>query len=233
MIYPHTDLKFRITITASDFNQRSNPWTLRVIDRFNRERLNMERKDFMRDSLGRFYFDMKDVLTGEYRAITQIGIPDEDFNDGYQHRTDAQIFLHVNMCNCHHDCGCHCQTDGMEVLIERVYTINIDGGDYLADVNGTPILDSEGNKIYFINHIDEEDTDMPPVKLNMTGEEFKKLIEGDEPNSEVNTIPEVMRVMQGISDDTTVKQEIKDETGTTYDEGNEKLYINGAKPKEE
>ena len=45
----------------------------------------------------------------------------------------------------------------------------------------------------------------------MTGDEFLKLIEGREPNSEINTIPELMDAMQGISDDRTVKEEIEDE----------------------
>lgn len=212
MIYPHTDLKFRITITASDFNQRSNPWGLRIIDRFGREIQNLAKKDFIRDSEGRFYFDMKNVLTGEYKAITTIGIPDEDFTTGYQQRTDAQIFLHVNMCMCHPMCGCHCTTDGMEVLIERVWTVNIDGGDYLAESDGTPILDSNGEKIYFRNYIDDEDeTTMAPVKLNMTGEEFKRLIEGEIPDGKIDTIPEMVRAMTGIDDDTTIKEDVQDQ----------------------
>jgi hypothetical protein len=182
-----------------------------VIDRFGRVFKEYAKKDFIRDTEGNYYFQMKDVLTGEYKAITTIGIPDEDFASGYQQRTDAQIFLHVNMMMCHPACGCRHKTDGMGVVIERVWSVSIDGEDYLADVDGNPILTSEGEKIYFINPIDKEDEDMGKVKLNMTGAEFKKLIEGDEPNSEVNTIPEVMRVMQGISDDTTVKKEIEDE----------------------
>lgn len=232
MIYPHTDIKFRITITASDFNQRSNPWSLRVIDRFGRVFKEYAKNDFIRDSEGRFYFDMKNVLTGEYKAVTTIGIPDEDFTTGYQQRTDAQIFLHVNMCMCHPMCGCHCKTDGMEVLIERVWIINIDGGDYLAESDGTPILDKNGEKIYFTNYIDEGDEIMPPVKLNMTGDEFKQLVEGFDPNSEVNTIPELIHAMQGISDETTVKQEIKDETEDTYVDETETLYLDGEKPEE-
>jgi hypothetical protein len=211
MIYPHTDLKFRITITASDFNQRSNPWGLRIIDRYGRDFATYEKKDFLRDSEGRFYFDMKNVLTGEYKAITTIGIPDEDFTSGYQQRTDMQVFLHVNMQVCRPCCGCHHKTDGMEVLIERVWSTSIDGEDYLCDCDGNPILTAEGEKIYFINDIIEHDETMGKNYLNMKFKDFQKLIEGDEPNSEVNTIPEVMRVMQGISDDTTVKEQIDQE----------------------
>ena len=214
MIHPHTDLKFRITITASDFNQRRDPWHLRVIDKFYRVYADMDRKDFLRDSEGRFYFNMKDVSTGEYRAITMIGIPDDDFTTGYQQRTDAQVFLHVGLHGCQNrKCGCDCTTDGMQVLIERVWSVSIDGEDYLCDCDGNPILTADGEKIYFINDITEEDETMGKKYLNMKFDEFKKLIEGNEPNSEVNTIPELMHAMQGISDDTTIKQDVEQQMG--------------------
>ena len=58
---------------------------------------------------------------------------------------------------------------------------------------------------------------MAKVQLNMSGDDFKKLIEGNEPNSEVNTIPEVMAVMQGISDSTTVKRKIDEEVEPKMD----------------
>ncbi len=47
--------------------------------------------------------------------------------------------------------------------------------------------------------------------MKMTGDEFLQLIEGREPNGEVNTIPEMMDAAHGISDDTTIKDEIEDE----------------------
>ena len=218
MIYPHTDLKFRITITASDFNPRSNPWSLRVIDRFGRVFKEYAKKDFIRDTEGNYYFQMKDVLTGEYKAITTIGIPDEDFASGYQQRTDAQIFLHVNMMMCHPACGCRHKTDGMEVIIERVWSVSIDGEDYLDDVDGNPILTSEGEKIYFINPIDQEDEDMGKVKLNMTGDEFKKLIEGENPDGQIDTIPEMVRAMQGIKDDETIQEDTQQQIDENMEE---------------
>lgn len=218
MIYPHTDLKFRITITASDFNQRSNPWSLKVIDRFGRVFKEYAKKDFIRDSEGNFYFQMKDVLTGEYKAITTIGIPDDDFASGYHQRTDAQIFLHVNMMMCHPACGCHHRTDGLEVIIERVWSVSIDGEDYLADVDGNPILTSDGEKIYFINPIDEGDENMGKVKLNMTGEEFKKLIEGENPDGQIDTIPEMVRAMHGIKDDETIQEDTQQQIDENMEE---------------
>ena len=52
---------------------------------------------------------------------------------------------------------------------------------------------------------------MGKVKLKMTGEQFVQLIEGKDPNGAVNTIPELMQVMTGISDDKTVIEEIDEE----------------------
>ena len=52
---------------------------------------------------------------------------------------------------------------------------------------------------------------MGKIKMQMTGEEFLRLIEGRDPNGEVNTIPEMMAAMEGISDDETIKGEIQEE----------------------
>lgn len=214
MIYPHTDLKFRITITASDFSQENDDWSLRIIDRFNREVADFAKNEFFRDSLGNWYFDMPNVLTGEYRAITTIGIPDDDFNKQLQMRTDCQKFLWVNMPE--KPCGCGGHTDGMRVVIERVYVISVDDGDYLADAEGDYILTGDGKRIQFNVEYQPKQA-MAKVQLNMSGDDFKKLIEGNEPNSEVNTIPEVMAVMQGISDSTTVKRKIDEEVEPKMD----------------
>lgn len=52
---------------------------------------------------------------------------------------------------------------------------------------------------------------MGKIKMQMTGEEFLKMWEQRDPNSEVNTIPEMMDVMRGITDDETIPQKIQQE----------------------
>ena len=52
---------------------------------------------------------------------------------------------------------------------------------------------------------------MAKVKLNMTGEQFKMLVEGENPNGAIDTIPEMMRATTGISDDTTIRKDVDDQ----------------------
>ena len=69
----------------------------------------------------------------------------------------------------------------------------------------------------------------------MTGEQFKQFIEGNNPDGVIDTVPEMMRAAQGISDDETIQQDvqeqIEDQAGMTYEGDTRTLYINGAKPK--
>ena len=52
----------------------------------------------------------------------------------------------------------------------------------------------------------------------MKGEEFLQLIEGKDPNGAVNTIPELMDVMQGVDDKETIPQKIQDEIDENEEE---------------
>ena len=45
-----------------------------------------------------------------------------------------------------------------------------------------------------------------PVRLNMTGDEFKRLIEQRDPNHEVDTLQELMAMFEGIDDGETIAQ---------------------------
>ena len=52
---------------------------------------------------------------------------------------------------------------------------------------------------------------MGKVKLKMTGEQFKQLIEGENPDGAIDTIPEMLRAATGISDDTTIRKDVDDQ----------------------
>ena len=61
-----------------------------------------------------------------------------------------------------------------------------------------------------------------PTRLSMTGEEFKRLIEQPNPDGVIDTLPEMMRAMQGISDDgetidDKVQQAMDSRVGTEQD----------------
>ena len=64
----------------------------------------------------------------------------------------------------------------------------------------------------------------------MTGEEFLLLVEGKNPNNEIDTLPELMDAMQGISDDTTVVEEIeeKQEENEAGDDDIDEIFGNEA-----
>lgn len=47
------------------------------------------------------------------------------------------------------------------------------------------------------------------VIMNMTGDEFKKLIEQKDPNHLIDTIPEILDFLRGIEDGETLEDYIK------------------------
>lgn len=182
--------------------------------------------DCFEDSDGRYYFTLTGLANGNYYAYFSGTISDVDFSGSKRTITDKQRLITIGSCCC--DCeesDCCCENDHL-ITYEQVWTRNIDDVDYLCDKFGNYIYTSDGHRIAFTRK-PQETTDMGKITLNMTGDEFKQLIEGRSPNGEVDTIPEMVDVMKGINDDST----IKDETESTYDEDNRTLYINGAKPK--
>ena len=247
MIHPHTSLKFRILITVQDFDQKRHQWTLVIKDQFHRVVANMVPSMFLRDTEGNYYFTLQADTAGlRYFAATTAKIPDGDYPDGFMAITDYQPLCSVGIRGSRRNPAVppqvpprpcpHHGTDGMEVVFTRVFTKSIDDVDYLCDEDGNFILTSDGRKIAFLKpQIDYNYQDMADVRLNMTGEKFKELIEGNDPNGQINTLPEVINAMNGISDDTTIKQDVEqqiaDEAGMTYEGDTRTLYINGAKPK--
>lgn len=54
------------------------------------------------------------------------------------------------------------------------------------------------------------------VIMNMTGDEFKKLVEQKDPNELIDTIPEILDFLQGIKDGETLEQYIKRIVATIF-----------------
>ena len=228
MIYPNTSLKYQVVITAEGFSQDLDPWKIIVRDKYKLIHAVINKNGCIRDSEGGFYFILPKVMTGIYDAITTVEIPDDNYAEGYMLLTDKQELVKVGIETnpCVPDvCPCH-DTEGLEVTFTRVFAKSIDDIDYLVDSEGNYITTSEGKRIRFVDG--KEDT-YKATRLDMTGEQFKQLVEGTDPNGEVNTLPEVMNAMTGIGDDTTVKEE----TDVYYDEEDECIYVNGARPKDE
>lgn len=230
MIYPGTDLKFRITTTQPDFNLSEDNFEIKVKDQYGRVRQTVRKADCFWDDQGGWYFVMDNVRTGIYFAWFHGRYEDEDYDDQRRDFTDVQELCRVN----YHAAPRHHHHKHI-VQYEQVWTVSIDGEDYLADCDGNYVLTSDGNRICFKSNKQEIIDDMGKVRMKMTGDEFLQFMEGRNRNGEINTIPELMDAAQGISDDETiqhnVQEQIEQEAGMTYEGDTRTLYINGAKPK--
>ena len=127
------------------------------------------------------------------------------------------------------DSTCQCQH---VVQYQEVTTVSLDGDEYLADTDGKYILTSDGKRIAFQNPTNDKITDMGKVRLNMTGDEFKELIEGDNHDGTINTVPEQMRAMQGISDDETIQHDVDERIDVKIEENNEETEVERVSPEE-
>lgn len=213
MIYPGTDLKFRITTTQPDFNLSENNFEIKVKDQYGRVRQTVRKSDCFWDDHGNWYFVMDDVKTGIYFAWFHGRYEDEDYDDQRRDFTDVQELCRVN----YHDMSPRCHHRHV-VQYEQVRTVSIDGEDYLADCDGNYVLTSDGNRICFKSDKEQIIDDMGKVRMKMTGDEFLQFMEGRDRNGEINTIPELMDAAHGISDDETIQHDVQEQIDEVLDE---------------
>ena len=208
MIYPGSDLKFRITATQPDFNLSEDWFEIRIKDQYGRLRMTITKSDCFWDDQGSWYFVIDDARSAIYTAFFHGRYEDEDYDDQRRDFRDVQELCRVGYTG--GPCRCHCRHSHV-VHYEQVWSVSIDGEDYLADKDGRYILTADGKRICFKSDKAKEIDDMGKVRLNtLTGEQFKQLIEGDNPNGEVDTIPEVLRGMAGITDEETVQHDVQE-----------------------
>ena len=198
MIYPGTDLKFKVSAIGRGMTLADNDFTLVVKNGYGRVMLVADKQDMLTDSAGGFYFTMSAVPSGSYTAILTIAKVDINFDGARQHIVDQSPLCTVSGSNVKMGGP---GTDGLVVCYERIWTVNIGDGVYLCDVNGNPILDVDGNPII----LQEQGSEQSDVRLSMTAEEFKQLIEGRNKNGKIDTLPEVMDAVEDIGDDTELK----------------------------
>jgi hypothetical protein len=147
MIYPNTDLKFRVWTEYEDFDMERDEFLIRVIDRYGRCRYEIPKADCFQDEEGRWYFTMERVRSGWHWAKFAAVEPDGDYDKLSRVICDAQPLVCVGYCEKHapriHDCdaGHH------KVHYEQVWTVELDDGVYLADRDGNLILSNEGSRI--------------------------------------------------------------------------------------
>ena len=211
-IYPGMDLKFQVTTEWPDFQLTEDNFEIIVIDPYQRRR-RIPKEDLFWDSDGRFYFTVEHLLTGVYRAVFKGSYEDDDYDEQRASVTDSQELVRVpsvaldkcckknklkDRCRC-----CH------KVHYKLVTTVSIDGDDYLCGSDGKYIFTSDGKRICFKSDKRKQIENMGKVILEtMTGEEFKQFIEGYNPDGHIDTVPEMMRAAQGISDDETIQHDV-------------------------
>lgn len=208
MTYPGTDKKWQLTATQSDFSLAEDNFEIVIKDHYGRVRYTVKKDDCFSDSDGRFYFVTENLRQGAYYAYFKGSYEDDDYTKQRRVFTDEQKLCEVAVpcypCKSSTfgvDSKCRC---GHVVQYTEVTTVSLDDGEYLADVNGEYILTSDGKRIQFnANDNDNGNRNMSKVKLQMTGDEFKQLIEGENPNGTIDTLPEIKRAMEGQSDDGT------------------------------
>ena len=207
MIYPGSDLKFQITTTRPDFYLSEDDFTIVIKDRYGRVRQTIRKQDCFTDTDENYYFVVEGVKRGVFYAWFEGSYEDEDYSKEQRDFTDMQELYRVCCRGC--KCSCKCKHD---VQYTQVYTVSIDGADYLADCDGNYIYTGDGKRIQFTKvgeqYNPNNNNDMK-IQMKMTGEEFLQKWEGRSPDGTINTVPELFDSMTGIDDDETVQEDVQ------------------------
>ncbi|MCH5307257.1 MAG: hypothetical protein J1E37_04195 [Prevotella sp.] len=194
MIHPGTDLKFKVTTHIAGFSMRSNDFTIIIRKRWAKIVGVFSKDNMLIDEYGNFYFVLAAVPSGVYYAEFNAYKADSDFNDGVQHIVDEQLLVTVG--DDVKRLRCAGETDGAVVIYNRVFTESIGSHIYLADENGEPILDANGERIALTRASGDNGTQ---IKLSMTGEQVKELLERHNENGVIDTIPEAMDALNDLN----------------------------------
>ena len=185
MIPAGTDLKYRVDIDIEGFDPKIDDFSVDVKNRWCQVKYSIGRADMLTDTDGNRYIALKSVPAGSYIAVLTASLKDTDFEDGRQNLVFVNHLADVGCCP-RHDGGCSGGGEGGTVTYTRVFTVNLDNGTYIYDADGNPIEDVNGNR----------------VRLSMTSEEVKELLEGRNENGTIDTIPEVIDAVSGLRENT-------------------------------
>lgn len=215
MSYPGSDKKFRIIATQQDFQLTEDPFEIVIKNQYGRICYRIPKSDCFWDTDGNYYFTLENIKEGVYYAYFAGSYEDDDYDKQRRVFADIQKLFEASVRDC--DCinstfakpTCQCEH---KVQYEEVWTVSVDGDDYLADKDGKYILTADGNRIAFKNPKRKQVENMGKVILDtMTGEQFKQFVEGNNPNGNIDTLPEMLRAAQGISDDETIQQDVREQ----------------------
>ena len=201
MIYPGTDLKFKVTAQITGFTMEQDDFSIIIKNGFGQVKYIVKKNEMLRDDAGGFYFTMDQVQQGTYYATFKAHREDTDFENDVQSIVDRQPLVSVGYCDSR-DGGEHvCETDGAVVAYRRVWTVCIEGYIYLAESDGTPILDANGERIYLKATGKESSARQT---LDLTADELNTLLTKRNQNGKVDTLPELLDVAGGMDENTEV-----------------------------
>lgn len=144
MIYPGTDLKFRIKSSVYGFSLTEHDFTVEIVGRRGYVRQRITKEQMFSDADGAWYFTLDNVRSGKTFAKFYASIPDGDFDKLTRTVTDIQLLCVAGCCcgqNRGGDCCAHI------VKYEQVWTADLDDGTYLAGSDGSLILTADGCRI--------------------------------------------------------------------------------------
>lgn len=192
MTYPGTDLKFRITAAIEGFSLADNYFTIAVKNGYGRLMYRRTKNQCFRDTEGSWYFTLTDIVPGTYTAVFTAYLPDDDFLRLIRRETDVQMLYDT------HADRTDPAADSHRVQYERVYTASVGDEQFLVDENGDYIMSSDGQRVRFL----PTDGASGHVDLQMTGQQFRQLIEGTNPNGIIDTVPEALSAIGSMGDQT-------------------------------
>ena len=198
MIHEGTDIKWMVTVEMDGYSIDDDDMELVIKNRYGQVKYSYKAEDFYTNGNGMWLFNMPNARRGSYYAFMTCWRGDEDFPDNFQKVTDVRHLVDVGICGCAKD-TCHCcQTDGMKVTYTRVWTVNFQDGIYLADKDGNPIRDVNGELIRFSDRVPER----KDVRINMTADEFKHWMDDRDENGTIDTRHEIEDALGGFDDNT-------------------------------
>lgn len=95
MIYPGTDLKFKIAAVSQLINLQEHDFNITVRDPYKRIALQLTKADCFHDEDGNLYFTLEKPLRGTYYAYFTTAIADGDFPDRKRVMKDACELVEV------------------------------------------------------------------------------------------------------------------------------------------
>lgn len=206
MIHAGTDLKYRVVATLDGFSMADDDFSVLIKNSWGRVVANIPKSEMAEDDDGGFIFMLPKMPEGKYRAVFTASRADDDYDDETQDVTDVQMLAVVSQCGCQQR-PC-CTTAGLTVTYTRVWMVNSKGGIYLTDCYGNYIVTSDGRRITF----KPADNTSDKFMIDMTGEEFKSLLQSCQANQANESSQNTNNSTFGLAADEDVRK-IVDEYG--------------------